>query len=100
MEQKIKRYYELKNQLAELHKNPIGNRIKPDGNLEQRIREKFSGNRAKDILQRTNGFTESNYNSWQQLKSEYSILCDELENLGVLVYDVIEDRMVIQHNVV
>ncbi len=97
MEQKIKRYYELKDQLTELLKNPIGNRIKPGGNLEQKIREKFSNSRAKDILQRTNGFTESDYNNWRQLKNEYSTLCRELEGLGILVYDENEDVMVIQH---
>ncbi len=100
MNQKIKKYYELKNQLSELHKNPIGNRIKPGGNLEQKIREKFSNSRTKDILQRTEGFSISDYNSWRQLKYEYSTLCRELEGLGILVYDENEDVMVIQHNMV
>lgn len=78
---KLNEYLTLKKQYQELRKQPVGNRIKKNGLLEQRIKEKF--NRSEEILQRTDEYDYDKYNS---IKNRLQALKNELEEEGVISY--------------
>jgi len=79
--EKLNEYVALKEQYKELKKQPIGNRIKKGGLLEQRIKEKF--NRSEEILQRTDEYDYDKYNS---IKNRLCTLKNELEEEGIISY--------------
>lgn len=83
MKNKVKEYIRLKERYAELLKQPIGNRIKKGGVLEEKIKQVFSEKRVKEILQRTENY---NFEEYQSIKSKLFALRQELEEQGVLIY--------------
>jgi len=85
--QKVKRYNELKKDLQEYGKKPIGDRIKQGGLLEQRIKEKFNKETSEKVLTRSEGFNNTDFDKWNKTRREYETLCEELEEIGVLIYD-------------
>jgi len=80
---KVKRYMELKEILQKMRKEPIGNRIKKGGILEQRIKKVFP-KRANQILKRTDSYT---FDQWDMLKTEFVKLRNELEERNIITYN-------------
>lgn len=79
--EKLNEYLSLKEQYKELRKQPVGNRIKKNGLLEQRIKEKF--NRSEEILKRT---TDYDYEKYSTIKNRLCALRNELEEEGIISY--------------
>lgn len=90
---KIERYLELKEKFSTIKNRPIGDRIKVGGNLERRIKEVFSPERAKQILTRSED-TESAYDEFQDVMSEFYDLREELEDCGVITYNDDGDEII------
>lgn len=97
IEQKVKRYYELKEELKEYRKRPIGDKIKPGGHLEKSIKEKFIKKRAEKILTRSEGFSKDDFDRWDKMRTEYEALCEELEEMGILIYDDEGDERILEY---
>lgn len=87
MTEKLVRYKELKEQLKVYQKRPTGDRIKPGGLLEQRIKIVFNKERAEKILKRSEGFTLSDFEEWEKIRREYYTLKRELEESGIITYN-------------
>ena len=83
MNNKVDEYLRLKEQYAQLLKQPIGNRIKEGGLLEQKIKQVFSNKRAEEILKRTENY---NFEEYQNVKNRLFALKQELEEEGILTY--------------
>lgn len=82
MEEKLQRYYELKNELKKYRERPIGDRIKSGGLLEKRISEVFNNDKANKILKRSVGYNQNDFEKWESLRKEFIFLGHELEELG------------------
>jgi hypothetical protein len=83
MNNKVEEYLMLKEQYAQLLKQPIGNRIKEGGLLEQKIKQVFSNKRAEEVLKRTENY---NFEEYQNVKNRLFALKQELEEEGILTY--------------
>ena len=86
MQVKLNRYLEIKKQLTEYRKRPIGDRIKTNGCLENRIKQVFNSNRSEQILTRSKDFTSDMWEQWDELRTEESELREELENAEIILY--------------
>lgn len=84
MQEKLKRYLELKKEIKKLKNQPIGNRIRKNGNLENRIKEVYKNERAEQILTRTE---EYNYKEYESISEEYHDLRKELINARIVTYN-------------
>lgn len=84
MQEKLKRYLELKKEIKKLKNQPIGNRIRKNGNLENRIKEVYKNERAEQILTRTE---EYNYKEYESISEEYHGLRKELINARIVTYN-------------
>ena len=79
--------------LKEMGKEPIGNRIKKGGILEQRIKEAFNSKRVEQILKRTDKYT---FNQWNTLKTEFVKLRNELEENNIITYNEEDEEVISQ----
>ena len=86
MKTKLDRYLEIKKQLKEYNKRPIGDRIKTGGCLENRIKQAFSSNRSEQILTRSKDFIPDMWEQWDKLRTEESELREELEEAEIILY--------------
>ena len=93
MQEKVKRYLELKEILQKMRKEPIGNRIKKGCILEQRIKEAFNSKRVEQILKRTDKYT---FNQWNTLKTEFYKLKKELEENNIITYNEEDEEVISQ----
>ena len=84
MQAKLNRYLEIKKQLKEYGKRPIGDRIKTGGNLEAAIKRKMI--RANEILKRSDDFTPDMWEKWDKLRTEESEIREELEEAEIILY--------------
>jgi len=84
MKEKLNRYLEVKKQLKEYGKRPVGDRIKTGGNLEAAIKRKMT--RANEILKRSDDFTSDMWEKWDKLRTEESELREELEEAEIILY--------------
>lgn len=84
MDKRITEYLDLKSQLKEVKKQPVGNRIKKGGPLESRIKEVFSEQKVKEILTRTD---DCDFVSYEALKERFCSLRSELEEEGIITQD-------------
>ena len=91
MRQQIERYLELKEKMKEYQKEPIGNRIKPGGKLEARIKQVFRPERVEKILTRT----KNNYEEWEKAKGEYYNLKKELEDKEIIAYNEYDEEIIL-----
>ena len=93
MQEKVKRYLELKEILKEMGKEPIGNRIKKGGILESRIKKVFNHKRAEQILKRTDKYT---FDQWDTLKTEFYKLKNYLEENNIITYNEEDEEVISQ----
>lgn len=82
--EKLAEYLRVKKQYEQFLKEPIGNRIKKEGLLEQKIKQVFSEKRANEILTRNNNY---NFEEYQNVKNRLFALRQELEEKGIISYD-------------
>jgi len=83
----ISKYLDLKKQYQEIRNKPIGNRIKPNGLLEQKIKKVFRSERAKEILTREKDYTMNDYENYSKITSELKEMRELLEDKRILTYD-------------
>lgn len=84
MQEKLEKYLNLKERVKEMKKQPIGNRIKKNGRLENGIKKVFKQERAEQILTRTEDYS---FEEWENISEEYYKLRKELMNAGVVYHD-------------
>ena len=83
----ISKYLDLKKQYQGIRNKPIGNRIKPNGLLEQKIKKVFRSERAKEILTREKGYTMQDYDNYSKLTNELKKIKRILEDKKIITYD-------------
>lgn len=81
MDNRLNEYLNLKSQFKELKKQPVGNRVKKGGLLENKIKKVFSEQRAEEILTRTSDY---NFESYEALKKRFYNLKKSLEEEGLI----------------
>jgi 16S rRNA C967 or C1407 C5-methylase (RsmB/RsmF family) len=87
MNNKIQEYLRIKREYEQLLKQPIGNRIKENGKLEQKIKKVFGKERSEQILTKSESFQHGDFERYESLKLSFHKLRDELEEIGMLEYD-------------
>ena len=83
----ISKYFDLKKEYSVIREKPIGNRIKPNGLLEQKIKKVFKPERAKEILTREKSYTMNDYENYSKITNELKEMRELLKDKKILTYD-------------